>query len=177
MKKNYSTTIYLPVVSVVGEIMVAVPNSFVIDWKDFHIVALWAKIGLRKKKLILWQDILELSNAWYIQSEESFSEPDELVRLTDILEKHFDLKKAVCRTESDVFVGKISDFTFDLTTGQITNIMVVNHQIRPLAHELMLPITQVIKAEDGVITIRDLETPIEIKADTTEAILPVPNYV
>lgn len=177
MKKNYSTTIYLPIVSVVGETMIAVPQSFVIDWKDFHIVALWVKIGLRKRKLVLWQDVLEISNAWYVQSEESLSDPEELIRLEEVLAQYFDLKKAICKTESGVLVGKVSDFTFDVTTGQITNLMVVNHQLRPLAHELMLPITQVIKAEENMITIRDLETPIEIKADTQEAILPVPNYV
>lgn len=177
MKKNYSTTIYLPVVSVVGESIVAVPESFVIDWQDFHIVALWVKIGLRKKKLVLWQDILEISNAWYIQSEDSFSDPEELVRLTDTLAAYFDLKKAPCKTESDVYVGKVSDFTFDLATGQISNIMVVNRQLRPLAHELMLPISQVIKVAEETVIIRDLEKPIDIKVDSREVILPAPNYV
>ena len=112
-----------------------------------------------------------------MQSEESFSDPDELVRLAGVLENYFELRKAVCQTESGILIGKVSDFTFDVSTGQITNIMVVNHQLRPLAHELMLSVSQIIKVEEKMIIVKDLEKPLEIKTDNQEIILSAPNYV
>ncbi len=176
MKKNYSTTIHLPVVSVGNEAIVAVPHDFVIDWSDFHIAALWVKIGWIQKKLLLWQDILEISNGWYIQSEDAFSDAEELIRLQPILEKAFRLRGAICKTVSGMIIGKVSDFTFDAETGQIFKLMIVNHSIQALIRELMLPVSAVQKVEDKMIIVEDLEKPLTLK-ETAEAAVPAPSYV
>jgi len=177
MKKNYSTTIHLPVVSVANEAIIAIPHNFVIDWSDFHIAALWVKIGWTKKKLLLWQDVLEISNGWYIQSEEALSNEEELIRLQPVLEKAFTLKGSLCKTLSGMYVGKVSDFTFDVETGQILKLMIVNRAIQALVRELMLPVSAVKKVEERVIIVEDLDKPITIKETTAKVPIPSPSYV
>lgn len=177
MKKNYSTTIHLPVVSIANEAIMAVPDDFVIDWSDFHIAALWVKIGWSKKKLLLWQDVLEISNGWYIQSEEALSDEEELIRLQPILGKAFTLKGALCKTLSGMVVGRISDFTFDAETGQIFKLMIVNRSIQALVRELMLPVSSVKKVENKVIIVEDLDKPLTIEQSANETPVPSPSYV
>ncbi len=177
MKKNYSTTIHLPVVSVVSEAIVAVPHDFVIDWSDFHITALWVKLGWMKKKILLWQDILEISNGWYVQSEEAFSDEEELIRLQPVLEKAFTLKGALCKTISGMVVGRVSDFTFDVETGQILKLMIVNRAIQAMIRELMLPVSAVKKVEDKTIIVEELDKPLTMKESVAEVVLPAASYV
>lgn len=176
MKKNYSTSVHLPIVSVANEAIVAVPNDFVIDWSDFHIAALWVKIGWTKKKLLLWQDVLEISNGWYIQSEEALSDEEELIRLQPVLEKAFTLKGATCKTIGGMFIGKVSDFTFDVETGQILKLMIVNRSIQAMIRELMLPVSAVQKVEDKTIIFDELDKPMTMK-EPAEATVPSPSYV
>lgn len=176
LKKNYSTTIRLPIVGVATESIIAKPYQFIIDWADFHIAGLWVKIGLSKKKIILWQDIQEISNGWYIQDENAFSDPEDLIRLENILEKFFPIKRALCKTLDNVLIGKVSDFTFDAQTGQITQFMIKNHALRPIAHELLLPITLIKKVEDKTLYIEDLEKPV-VEEQSQAAILPATTYV
>ena len=177
LKKNYSTTIRLPIVCVATESIIAKPYQFIIDWSDFHIAALWVKIGLSKKKIILWQDIQEISNGWYVQNETVFSDPEDLVRLETVLEKFFDVKGAFCKTLEDVVLGKVSDFTFDAQTGQITQFMLKNHALRPIAHELLLPVNLVKKVEAKTLYIEDIERPIVENEQAKAVVLPATNYV
>lgn len=176
MKKNYSSTFHLPVVSVANEAIVAQPYRFIIDWQDFHIVALWVKTSLTHKKIILWQDFQEISNAWYIQSEDAFSEEEDLIRIQNILDSFFNFKGAQCKTLDGEIVGKISDFTFDGTTGQISQFMIKNYLLRPIASELVLPISIIKRVAEKTIFVDDLEkdTPVESSNPLT---VPATNYV
>ena len=162
--------------SVASETIIAVPYRFIIDWNTFQIVALWVRIGLSKKKIILWQDIQEISNAWYVQSEDAFSDPEDLVRLEETLKNFFNIKGAVCKTLDGDVLGKVSDCTFTVQTGQITQFMIKNYTLRDLAHELALPINVVKKVEDKTIFIDDLEKK-SLLPDTQAVILPATNYV
>lgn len=176
MKKNYSSTFHLPVVSVANEAIIAKPYRFIVDWQDFHIAALWVKTSLTHKKILLWIDIQEISNGWYVQSEDALSNPEDIVRLEPILKNFFNIKGATCKLLDDTTLGKVSDFTFDSTTGQISQIMVKNYLLKPIAHELIIPVSAIQKVENEVIYIDDLEKKEEMKVANPIS-LPVANYV
>lgn len=176
MKKNYSSTFHLPVVSVANEAIIASLYRFIIDWSDMHIVAVWVKTSLTHKKVILWSDIQELSNGWYVQSEDALSEPAELVRLEPVMDTFFNIKGATCKLLDETVLGKVSDFTFEDTTGQILKIMIQNHLLKPIAHELILPISAIKKVENETIYVDELEKKEEMEA-VTQIPLPVANYV
>ncbi len=176
MKKNYSTTFHLPIISVANEAVVATPKQFIIDWNDFHIVGLWARTSLVQKKIILWQDIQEISNAWYIQSEAAFSEEEDLVRIEKVLANDFDLKGAHCKTLDGKILGRVSDFTFDAVTGQISQFMIKNYLIRPIANELVLPITIIRRVADKTVFVDDLDKEDVVQAPASLTV-PATNYV
>ncbi|MBI4835830.1 MAG: PRC-barrel domain-containing protein [Candidatus Abawacabacteria bacterium] len=176
MKKNYSTTFHLPVISVATETIIALPYQFIIEWQNFQIVALWVRFGLTHKKIILWQDIQEISNGWYVQSESALSEASDLIRLQEVLARFFNLKGAHCKTLDGVMLGKVSDFTFDMNTGQITQIMIKNYLLKPIAHELIIPLSAINKVENETIFVDDLEKKVETE-QTSPVILPATNYV
>ncbi len=84
----------------------------------------YVRDGADKRELILLcQDIREISGRGYIINDHDvLAQPDDLVRLKDLLDMNFELLDKLIETTSKEKVGKVSDYAVETTSMQVQKI-------------------------------------------------------
>jgi len=131
MFKIYSRIHKLPIFSVNTEGKVAEFSDFLVDPDNGKIMAVFVKIKDFLKsdtKLVLSQDILEWSNALYIQDPANIVDYEEIVRLKKLVEDHFSLIDLKVVTKSGDRIGVIEDYILETNTSQIVRFYISEHK-------------------------------------------------
>jgi uncharacterized protein YrrD len=114
-----------------------------------------------KTLILLYQDIREVSKRGFIVDDlDALVEPDELVRLKDVLDARFQLMKKPVETTGKDRIGKVSDYAVETTTMFVQKLYVSRSLWRSLTGgSLSIDRTQIVEITNRRVIINDLLQP------------------
>lgn len=110
-----------------------------------------------------------------IDTIDELVEPDEIIRLNDIIKLNFNLINLKVETKKGSKLGKVVDYTITNDNFDIKQLIVRRPIIKSLIDpELTIPKSEVVEVNDYKIIVKDEEDTIKTKASKEEF---VPNFV
>ena len=122
----------------------------------------------RKKELILlYQDIRDIiPQGLIVNDHDVLTEPEELVRLKDVMELNFEILGKPVVTVSNSKVGKVTDYAVDTTTMFIQKLYVSQSLLKNLTGgNLGVDRTQIVETTAKKVIINDLEEAVPARAN------------
>ena len=135
----------------------------IIDPNTLKMLGWWCKEQSKKELVILLtEDLREVNQLGLaIDDHSALSEPEDLVRLVDVLNLNFELIGKPVRTKHRK-VGKVADFCTDAKSYFIQKIYVSQSLVKAFSTDtLIIDRTQIIEITDSYVMIEDSE----IKSD------------
>ena len=151
-----------PVLSLRTGGQVATAIAPLLNPKDLKVEGFYCTDSMSNKQLILVsQDVREVSQRGFIVNDyDVLAEPDDLVRLHDVLELGFDLLKKPVETVGIDKVGKVNDFATDISTMYVQKLYVSQPIWKNLTGgSLSVDRTQIVEVTTKRIIINDLLKP------------------
>ena len=120
----------------------------------------------KAKLVLLYQDIREfIPQGIVVNDHEVLTEQDEIIRLKEIINLHFNVLNKPVITESKVKIGKVNDYAVEVETMFIQKIYVAQALRKSISTSaLSIDRNQIIEITDSKIIINDLEQTSSIKA-------------
>lgn len=115
-----------PVLSLRTGTPVATAIAPIINPNNLKIEGFWCEDRFDKGQLVLlYQDIREiLKNGFVVDDHDVLVDPEELVRLKDVLDINFELLGKPVQTISKQKVGKVNDYATETTTMYVQKIYI-----------------------------------------------------
>ena len=138
---------------------VAQVNTAIINPRNLKIEGFYVTDTVDKQTLILlYQDIRELAAQGYIINDHDvLAEPDDLVRLKDVLDMGFELVKKPVVTTSKSSVGRVSDYAVETATMYVQKLYVTQSIWKSLAGgSLSIDRSQIVEVSNRRIVISEL---------------------
>ena len=113
----------------------------------------------RKQTLVLlYQDIRDIiPQGFVVNDHDVLSEPEELVRLKDLMDLHFDVLGKHVQTVSKQKIGKVVDYATEVNTMFVQKIYVSQSLLKNFAGgNLGIDRTQIVEITDRKIIVQDL---------------------
>ncbi len=164
-----------PVMSIQSGSEIARTRMPVIDPGVLAIVAYEVSESMMEKThLLRVADVRELSDIGLIvDSEEEFLEPEDVIKLNEIYEKHFQLVGIAVTDEKQRKLGKVVDFTLETGNFVIQQLTVRRPLLKSLSDtELLIHRSQIIEINNDSIVVHS-----EAKAPEPELHEVVGSYV
>ncbi len=119
--------------------------------------------------VLLYQDIREYTTKGYIVNDHDvLTDPEDLVRLQDVIKLNYKLVGKQVVTTSKEKVGKISDYAVEIETMYIQKLYVAQSLIKSFAGgSLSIDRSQIHEVTDTKVVINDLLKPSTIAAPAT----------
>lgn len=131
----------------------------IINPKNLKIEGFYCEDIFDKTELILlFQDIRDILEAGFlVDDHEALVEPEELVRLKEVLEQRFSLLGKPIETVAKEKVGKVSDYAVETTTMYIQKIYASQSLLKSLTGgSLSIDRSQIIDVTDKKVIINEL---------------------
>jgi hypothetical protein len=138
---------------------VATALSPIINPNNLKIEGFYCSDRFDKKELVmLYQDIRDLlPNGFVIDDHDVLVEPEELVRLKDVLKLNFDLIGKPIETVSKHKVGKVSDYATEVSSMYVQKIYASQSILKSFTGgSLSIDRTQIVEITPRRIIINDL---------------------
>jgi len=151
---------------------VAVATVPIINPANLKIEGWYCQDRFSKSNLILLsQDIRDvIKQGLVVNDHDNLSEPDELVRLKDILELNFELLGKPTFTANKERLGKVSDYAVEVETFYIQKLYLSQPLIKSFSGgTLSVDRTQIIEITNRKIVIQDPLKPVKGNAATVPA--------
>lgn len=149
-----------PVLSLRTGGIVATTTGAIINPTNLKIEGFYCTDAFQRKKtlVLLYQDIRDvIVQGFVVNDHDVLAEPDELVRLKNIMNLHFEVLGKPVRTVSKEKVGKVVDYATETTTMFVQKIYVGQSLIKNFTGgSLGIDRTQIVEITDRKIVIQDL---------------------
>lgn len=111
-----------------------------------------------KQLVLLYQDIRDIiKGGFVVDDHEVLAEPEELVRLKDIMDLHFDILSKQVETVSKDKVGKVSDYAVETSTMYIQKVYATQSLLKSLTGgSLSIDRSQIVEITNRRVIIQDL---------------------
>jgi uncharacterized protein YrrD len=157
-----------PVLSLRTGGVIATTTTAIINPKNLKIEGFYCTDAFDRKKqlVLLYQDIRDfIQQGFVVNDHDILAEPTELVRLKDVLDLRFELLgKQVTTTNKDK-LGKVADYSTDITTMFVQKIYVAQSILKNLAGgNLGIDRTQIVEITDRKIIVNDLAQHVPVGA-------------
>jgi len=156
-----------PIMSLRSGGRVATAHQPIFNPDNLKIVGFHATDNVSGEHLVLLtQDIREhIDKGFVVDDIDTLAEPEDLVRLKDILEINFSLIGKTVTTEKKKKIGKVSDYAVDSTSYYVQKIYVGQSLMRNFAQgELSVDRKQIVEVTDEKIIIKDPQQLTKAKA-------------
>ena len=153
--------------------LVGLVQSLIINPDNGELAGLIVREGFGKKNLktLAAKDILGISSEFYlVPNYESLGDMDEIVRLKEILDRDINVTGNKVYTAGGTYLGKVFDYTIDLTHFMISRIYVRSFVLGALGKQHIIGYKQIISIEKDRITVDDNS----IKVKSPSFVKPVP---
>lgn len=157
---------YAPVISLRTGGIVANTSDFLINPHNLKIEGWFCSDSVSKQKLILLtKDVRELMpQGLAVNDHNDLSDPEELVRLKDIIGIDFQIIGKTIVTESGKKLGKASDFAIDIDTFMVNKIYVAQPIYKNFTGgQLIIDRNQIVEITDSHIAVKDASEPVGAK--------------
>jgi len=152
---------------------VATTTGVIINPNNLKLEAFYCQDSIdRKKRLVLlYQDIRDIiAKGIVVDDHEVLVEPNELVRLKDVMRINFDPMGKQVVTVSKSKVGKVSDYAVETTTMYVQKIYASQSLLKSFTSgSLSIDRNQIVEITDRKIVIQDL---LESATETEGAAVP-----
>lgn len=148
-----------PVLSLRTGTAVATTISVIINPNNLKIEGLYCQDRFDKKQLVLlYQDIRDvLPQGLVVDDHAVLSEPEELVRLDDVIKLHFELIGKPVVTVSKEKIGKVNDYATEVETMYIQKLYVGQSLLKSLTGgNLSVDRSQIVEITNRRIIINDI---------------------
>ena len=109
------------------------------------------------KRILTAPDLREVStDVGIIDSPEVLTDPEEVVRVAEVLSQKIRLIGTPVVTESGTVLGKLRDYAVDVLSHRLERI---NVRGNPLSSELIITADQILRIERSRVTVRDAAVP------------------
>ncbi|MEO6513626.1 MAG: hypothetical protein ABIR37_02975 [Candidatus Saccharimonadales bacterium] len=149
----------VPVLSLRTGSPIATAIEPIINPNNLKIEGFYCEDAFDKTRLVLlYQDIRDIiQNGFVVDDHETLVEPDDLVRLKDIMDTNFALLGKPIETTSKDKVGKVSDYAAESTTMYIQKIYASQSLFKSLTGgTLSIDRTQIVEVTSKRIIINEL---------------------
>lgn len=139
--------------------MVGLVENLIINPDDGKLAGITVREGFGKRNLktLSAKDILGISSEFYlVPSYDSLGDIDEIVRLKEIMDRDIPIRGNKVYTESGTYIGKVFDYTLDLTTFMISRLYARPGLLGGLAKQYIISYKNIISIEKERITVADL---------------------
>lgn len=147
-----------PIMSLRSGGRVATAHQPIFNPDNLKIVGFHATDNISSEHLVLLtQDIREhIDKGFVIDDVDTLAEPEDLVRLKDILEINFILNGKAVATDKKKKIGKVSDYAVDSISYYVQKLYVTQSIMKNFAQgELSVDRKQIIEVTDDKIVIKD----------------------
>lgn len=147
----------LPVLSLRTNEVIAMLDEPIINPDNLKIIGWYCtdRFG-SNKSILLTNDIREIiPRGMIVNDSDSLSDPEDLVRLRDILELSFSLVGKKVVTEHKRKVGKVTDYAIDVDSMTIQKLHIQQSLIRSINGGRVIDRKQVIEVSDTYIVVKD----------------------
>jgi sporulation protein YlmC with PRC-barrel domain len=136
---------------------VAHTTSHIINPNNLKIEGFYCELD-KKQLVLLIQDVRDLlPQGLVIDDTEVLSEPDELVRLREVLQLGFQLTGKPVVTASKEKVGKVTDYALETTTFYIQKLYVGQSLLKSISSgQLSIDRTQIVEITPKKIVIQEI---------------------
>jgi len=125
----------------------------------------------KRTSVLLTQDIRDtLPQGFVVNDHESLTDPEELIRLKDIMDLDFQLVGKLVVTSDKKKVGKVTDFAAESTTFYIQKLYVGQSLLKSLSTaQLSIDRNQIVEITNKKIVIHELLKPSKVPVAATAA--------
>jgi len=149
-----------PVLSLRTGGVVATTTGAIMNPNNLKIEGFYCNDRFERKKVrvLLYQDIRDvIAQGFVVNDHDVLVEPDELVRLKDLMSLHFELLGKQVVTADKEKIGKVVDYATEATTMYVQKIYAGQSLLKNLAGgSLGFDRTQIIEITDKKIIVQDL---------------------
>lgn len=164
-----ATFLNCPVLSLRTGSPVATTTKPIINPNNLKIEGFYCQDRMDRKKqlVLLYQDIRDvIPQGFVINDYDVLAEPEELVRLQDVLSLNFELLGKQVVTASGDKVGKVSDYSTEVTTMFVQKIYVSQSVFKNLmGGNLGIDRTQIVEITNKRIIVHDLTQSVPARAN------------
>lgn len=129
MQKIYTHTLGAPIVRYSDGLQLAKVQDLIVDAESGKIEAVWVKKGGSwfQNAIITVSEILEWKIKVYVQDEEVFADPEDLIRVQKILDAGIPIYKNHVYTKAGEYLGSVADFSFDTKSFAISQLYTIKY--------------------------------------------------
>lgn len=170
MLRLQNTIINLPVMSLRTGGRVATATTPIINPNNLQIEGWYCTDLFSKQTLVLLaRDVRDfVPQGIAIDDHEVLVEPDELIRLKQVLELQFELVGKSVVTNHKRRLGKVADYALDSDTMKIQKLYVSRPMYRSISDgQLSIDRSQIVEITDRKVVIRDSDVRVEAGAPNT----------
>jgi len=153
---------------------VATTTGAIINPNNLKIEGLYCQDAFNKKQrlILLYQDIRDvIAQGVVVNDHDVLTDPDELIRLKDILAINFELKGKPVFTDSKEKLGKVNDYATETTTMFIQKLYISQSIIKNFSGGgLSVDRSQIIEVTNRKIVVQDPLQPERMTAPATSTI-------
>ena len=156
-----------PVLSLRTNSVVATVTTPIVNPNNLKIEGFYCDDKFSRSQLILlYQDIRDfISQGFVINDHDVLVNPDELIRLKDLLDLKFILMGKQVETVSKKKLGKVSDFATDISTMYIQKLYVTQSVLKNLTGgSLSIDRNQITEITNKRVIINDIEGKVRAQA-------------
>ena len=161
-----ATVLSLRTGGVIGE-----TTGYLINPNNLKVEGFWCNyIATSHPLILLEQDIRDISTKGILVNDHDvLSEPEELIRLKDILQLNFTLLNKSVETKNKEKVGKVKDFSIETKSYYVEKLYVTKPIYQNLAGgQISIDRNQIIEVTDNKIIIKELLKPVKaVKLSTS----------
>lgn len=165
-----SSLLNQPVMSLRTGGAIAVTKQPIINPSNLKIEGFYCEDRFEKKQpVLLTQDIRDLlSQGFVVDDHEALTDPEELVRLKEILTLKFQVLGKPVHTVSGEKIGKVIDWAAESTTFYIQKLYVGQSLLKSLSNgQLSIDRTQIVEITNKKIVIQEILKPTKSPAFAT----------
>ncbi len=149
----------LPIVSLQTGQKVAQLDKPIINRSNLELMAFYCQSGYFRQRgpVILSRDIRQINrDCLVIDSVDEIENPQEIVRLQEVIRENFDPKGRIVVNETGIRLGKVTDYNINLQTNLIQKLYVKPSAFKHLViNNLVIDRSQIVDISDRQITVRD----------------------
>ncbi len=147
-----------PVLSLRTGDTVAMTTTAVINPNNLKIEGFYCVDNSKKELILLYQDIRDLiPQGFVVNDHEALVDPNDLVRLKDVLKLRFDLMNKPVVTVSKEKIGKVTDFATEIETMYIQKLYVSQSLLKSFSGgNLGVDRSQIVEITPSRVVINDL---------------------
>ncbi|MBQ2695648.1 hypothetical protein IJG04_03395 [Candidatus Saccharibacteria bacterium] len=168
-----------PILSMQSASQIATISNFVVDPDSLQVVAFIVSgplVNRSNANILSTQSIREYSQyGMVIDSIDELAEPNEIIKISEILALNFSLSGLKVETKKGSHLGKVSDFTLTSDDFTVQQIIVKRPTLKSFIDpELTIHRKEIVEITDYKIIVKDEEKTIRARAEKEDFI---PNFV